>query len=50
MWRSYGGGPGMTYLGNVFLLKLRRAGLTQEPIDAFTNRNPAEALSFRKYA
>jgi 5-phospho-D-xylono-1,4-lactonase len=48
MWKSYGGGPGMTYVGNVFLLKLRRAGLTQEPIDAFTNRNPSEALAFRK--
>jgi 5-phospho-D-xylono-1,4-lactonase len=50
MWRSYGGGPGITYLGNVFLLKLRRAGLTQEPIDAFINRNPSEALAFRKYS
>ncbi len=48
MWRSYGGGPGITYLGNVFLLKLRRAGLTPEPIEAFTHRNPADALSFRK--
>jgi len=50
MWKSYGGGPGMTYLGNTFLLKLRRAGLTQEPIDAFTNRNPSDALAFRKYS
>jgi predicted metal-dependent phosphotriesterase family hydrolase len=50
MWKSYGGGPGMTYIGNTFLLKLRRAGLTPEPIEAFTNRNPAEALAFRKYS
>jgi predicted metal-dependent phosphotriesterase family hydrolase len=50
MWTSYGGGPGMTYIGNVFLLKLRRAGLTYEPIEAFTNRNPTDALAFRKYA
>jgi len=50
MWKSYGGGPGMTYVGNVFLLKLRRAGLTYEPIEAFTNRNPTDALAFRKYA
>lgn len=49
MWKSYGGGPGMTYLGNTFLVKLRRAGLTPEPIAAFTNRNPSEALAFRKY-
>ena len=47
MWKAYGGGPGLTYLGNVFLVKLRRAGLTHEPIDAVTNRNPADALSFR---
>ncbi len=50
MWKSYGGGPGMTYVGNVFLLKLRRAGLTPEPIHAFTNRNPTDALAFRKYS
>jgi phosphotriesterase-related protein len=50
MWKSYGGGPGMTYIGNVFLLKLRRAGLTYEPIEAFTNRNPTDALAFRKYS
>jgi phosphotriesterase-related protein len=50
MWKSYGGGPGMTYIGNVFLIKLRRAGLTYEPIEAFTNRNPTDALAFRKYA
>jgi 5-phospho-D-xylono-1,4-lactonase len=50
MWTSYGGGPGMTYIGNVFLLKLRRAGLTYEPIEAFTNRNPTDALAFRKYS
>ena len=50
MWKSYGGGPGMTYIGNVFLIKLRRAGLTYEPIEAFTNRNPTDALAFRKYS
>jgi 5-phospho-D-xylono-1,4-lactonase len=50
MWKSYGGGPGMTYIGNVFLLKLRRAGLTYEPIESFTNRNPTDALAFRKYS
>jgi 5-phospho-D-xylono-1,4-lactonase len=50
MWKSYGGAPGMTYIGNVFLLKLRRAGLTYEPIEAFTNRNPTDALSFSKYS
>ncbi len=49
MWKAYGGGPGINYLGNVFLVKLRRAGLTAEPIDAFISRNPADALAFRKF-
>ncbi|MFZ5830928.1 MAG: phosphotriesterase family protein [Planctomycetota bacterium] len=48
MWRHYGGGPGLTYVATVFLAKLRRAGLTQEPIEMFTMRNPAVALSFHR--
>jgi len=48
MWRSYGGGPGMAYLANVFLPKLRRSGLTTELIDMFTIRNPAAALAMRQ--
>jgi phosphotriesterase-related protein len=47
MWRSYGGGPGMTYLGNVFLRRLRQAGMGVEQIRMFTEYNPAAALSFR---
>lgn len=47
MWRSYGGGPGMTYLAQVFLVKLRKAGLGVEQISMFTDYNPAQALSFR---
>jgi phosphotriesterase-related protein len=50
MWRAYGGGPGMTYLGNVFLLSLRKAGLGSEQIAMFTEYNPASALSFRRPA
>lgn len=50
MWRAYGGGPGMTYLGNVFLLSLRKAGLGNEQIAMFTEYNPASALSFRRPA
>jgi 5-phospho-D-xylono-1,4-lactonase len=49
MWKAYGGGPGINYLGDVFLVKLRRAGLTAEPIDAFISRNPADALAFRRF-
>ncbi len=47
MWRSYGGGPGMTYLHDVFLPKLLRSGLDRETIDLFTTGNPARALAFR---
>lgn len=50
MWRSYGGGPGMTYLGNVFLRSLRMAGMGNEQIGMFTEYNPAAALSFRPRA
>jgi phosphotriesterase-related protein len=48
MWRSYGGGPEMTYLGNVFLRSLRMAGMGNEQIGRFTEYNPAAALSFRE--
>jgi phosphotriesterase-related protein len=47
MWRSYGGGPGMTYLGNVFLRSLRIAGLGNEQVGMLTEYNPAAALAFR---
>ena len=50
MWRSYGGGPGMTYLGNVFLRSLRIAGLGGEQVGMFTECNPAAALAFRPRA
>jgi predicted metal-dependent phosphotriesterase family hydrolase len=50
MWRSYGGGPGMTYLGSVFLRSLRMAGMGNEQIGMFTECNPAAALSFRSGA
>ena len=48
MWRSYGGGPGMTYLGDSFLRKLRMAGLGNEQVSTFTEYNPAAALAFRR--
>jgi phosphotriesterase-related protein len=47
MWRSYGGGPGINYLSEVFLVKLRKAGLGVEQISMFTDYNPARALSFQ---
>lgn len=50
MWRSYGGGPGMTYLGNVFLRGLRMAGMGNEQIGMLVECNPAAALSFRRRA
>ena len=48
MWRSYGGGPGMMYLANTFLRRLRMAGLGNEQVTMFTEYNPAAALAFRK--
>lgn len=48
MWRAYGGGPGMTYLVNEFLPKLRRAGLSEETVNKFMIHNPAKALTFRE--
>jgi len=48
MWRSYGGGPGMTYLADTFLRKLRMAGMGNEQVAMFTEYNPAAALSFRR--
>ena len=47
MWRSYGGGPGLVYLGNVFLRRLRQAGMGVEQIRMFTEYNPSAALAFR---
>jgi phosphotriesterase-related protein len=47
MWRCYGGGPGMAYLGNTFLRRLRMAGLGHEQVVAFSENNPAAALAFR---
>lgn len=50
MWRSYGGGPGMTYLGNTFLRRLRQAGMGVQQIKMFTEYNPSTALAFRNPA
>jgi len=48
MWKSYGGGPGMTYLAEKFVPKLQRAGLDEQTVAMFTTTNPAAALSFRQ--
>jgi predicted metal-dependent phosphotriesterase family hydrolase len=48
VWRSYGGGPGMTYMANTFLRRLRMAGLGNEQVTMFTEYNPAAALAFRR--
>lgn len=50
MWKSYGGGPGMTYLNNVFLRRLRMAGLGNEQVRLFVEDNPADALALRAVA
>ncbi|MEE9602950.1 MAG: hypothetical protein V3V75_06580, partial [Thermoguttaceae bacterium] len=48
MWKSYGGGPGMSYLARTFLPKLRQAGLSRQQVDTLTTHNPSAALTFRQ--
>lgn len=45
-WRSYGGGPGLRFLLQEFVPRLRDAGLTQDDIDAIFVRNPASCYAF----
>lgn len=46
-WRSYGGGPGLTFLIRVFVPRLIAAGLRQEDVDRIFIGNPARAFRFR---
>jgi len=45
-WRSYGGGPGLTYLLTDFSEELRQRGLTQAQWDRIFIHNPASAYQF----
>lgn len=45
-WKAYGGGPGMAYMLEHFVPRLRREGFTKEQIDLLLIYNPARALAF----
>ena len=45
-WKAYGGGPGIAYIPEHFVPRLRNEGFTQEHIDMILVGNPARALSF----
>lgn len=45
---SYGGGPGMGYLLNTFVPRLRAAGLGEDDIHRIFVANPSKALSLRE--
>jgi predicted metal-dependent phosphotriesterase family hydrolase len=45
-WRSYGGNPGLRFLLNEFVPRLREAGLRNSDIEAIFVRNPARCYAF----
>lgn len=47
-WKAYDGGPGMAYLMNTFVPRLKKQGLSETVIDKFLVANPAKAFAFRK--
>ena len=46
--RSYGGGPGLGYLLDVFVPRLQEAGMSQSDVEQILVENPSRALSLRK--
>jgi predicted metal-dependent phosphotriesterase family hydrolase len=49
-WRSYGGGPGLRFLLQEFVPRLKTGGLTQNDIDAIFVRNPQRCYAFNSSA
>lgn len=49
-FRAYGGGMGLDHILTTFLPALRRAGIPQKSIEAFTRKNPARALEIETIA
>ena len=45
-WRSYGGGPGLTYLLTAFSDEMKQRGLTQQQWERIFIHNPARAYCF----
>lgn len=47
-WKAYGGGPGLAYLLERFVPRLRREGFAEEHIRQLFVLNPARAFAFRE--
>ncbi len=47
-WRAYGGGPGMTFLLEVFRPRLIASGLAAAAVDRIFRENPASAFALRR--
>lgn len=45
-WRSYGGGPGLSYILRCFRPRLLREGFTQEEVEQLLVQNPQRAFAF----
>jgi 5-phospho-D-xylono-1,4-lactonase len=45
-WKSYGGGPGMSYILRSFLPRLKREGFSEEQIEQLSTRNAGKAFTF----
>ena len=48
IWRHYGYGPGLAYLLNVFIPRLKRTGFSDDNVQRILRGNPASALRFRR--
>ena len=46
IWRHYGYGPGLDYLLNVFIPRLKRAGFSERGVRRLLVENPASAIAF----
>lgn len=47
-WKAYGGGPGLAYLLEHFVPRLRREGFGNDEIDQMLVANPARAFAFKE--
>lgn len=45
-WKAYGGGPGIAYIAEHFVGRMRREGFSQQEIDSVLIHNPARAFAF----
>ncbi|WP_078382475.1 phosphotriesterase family protein [Sutcliffiella halmapala] len=47
-WKAYGGGPGMAYLLETFIPRLKKQGIPAETVNRFITQNPQNAYSLKK--